>query len=121
MRNISFFMTTAQVRDRSKDVTRRMGWKNLKVGELLQACVKCQGLGKGGKMEKICVIRVKSVRRERLDEMTSNTGWGAVECAREGFPNMTPAQFVDFFCEGHKGCKPHSVVTRIEFEYVTPT
>lgn len=100
-----------------KDVTRRLGWKNLKVGELLQACVKCQGLGPGGKIERLCTIRVKSVRRERLDAMLTDPAYGLIECCREGFPKMSPQEFVDFFCAGHKGCTPDSEVTRIEFEY----
>ncbi len=31
---------------------------------------------------------------------------------------MEPERFVDFFCASHKGCKPDSIVTRIEFDYV---
>lgn len=134
MRNISFFMTTAQVRGTAerrlraiaegkagfvieKDVTRRNGWKNLKVGELLQACVKCQGLGPGGKIERICTIRVLEVSREPLRAMLDDLEYGLIECRREGFPNMTPREFVDFFCQGHKGCTPETIVTRIVFEY----
>lgn len=122
MRNISFFLTTAQVSAQTKDVTRRMGWKNLKVGELLSAVVKGQGLGKGGKIERICTIRVKSVRWERLDKMLTNRLYGLDECQREGFPpphpKSFPSEFVKFFCASHKGCRPDSIVTRIEFEYV---
>lgn len=50
MRNMSFMLTTAQIRDRSKTVTRRLGWWNLRVGDVVMACEKCQGLGKGGKI-----------------------------------------------------------------------
>ena len=124
MRNISFFLTTEQIKNRTKTVTRRLGWwKNLKngkpllkYGDFLQACRKCQGLGKGGKIEKLCVIRVVSVYQHKLDELV-NWNIGQEEVNKEGFPHMTPQQFVDFFCEANK-CKPDIHVTRIEFEYI---
>lgn len=120
MRNISFMLTTPQYVDGSKDVTRRIGWLALKVGDLLCAAEKCQGLGKGGKMKRLGTIRVKSIRREKLEEMTKRWSYGLEECRREGFPNLNPAQFVLFFCKANKAqkVKPQTVVTRIEFERV---
>lgn len=115
---MSFMLTTAQIQARTKTVTRRDGWKMLKAGDLLCAVEKSQGLGKGGKIRRLATIRVTSVRRERLDEMLSNTSWGFDECAREGFPNMPPSEFVTFFCNSHRGITPSSEITRIEFEYV---
>lgn len=112
MRNISFALTTPQVRARTKTVTRRMRWLSLKVGDRLQACVKCQGRKPGEPLEVIAVIEIVSLRRERLDAIT------AADCAREGFPHMTPAKFVAFFCASHKDCFPESTITRIEFRYV---
>jgi hypothetical protein len=76
------------------------------------------GARQGREDQALGLIRVTAVRRERLDEMLNNTGWGAVECRAEGFPEMTPADFVAFFCKSHKGCTPASEVTRIQFEYV---
>ena len=49
MRAMSFMLTTEQMRNRSKSVTRRLGWNTLKPGDRIIAAVKCQGLGKGGK------------------------------------------------------------------------
>lgn len=122
MRNISFSMTTVQVRARIKDVTRRMGWENLAAGTILMACEKCQGLGKGGKIVKIGRIRVVSVERESLRRMLVKPFYGHNETTREGYPPGTekhdPAVFIDFFCKGHKGCTLDSIVTRIEFEYL---
>jgi hypothetical protein len=69
MRNISFSLTTAQIRDRSKTVTRRMGWRNLKVGERLQGCEKCMGRRNGEPLVKLAVIEVVSVRREKLNTL----------------------------------------------------
>lgn len=116
-RNMSFFLTTAQIRDRSKRVTRRLGWKSLRVGDLLNACVKCQGLGKGGKIERLAHLRVTGVRREPLDRMSRHAHYGADEARMEGFPNRTGREFVAMFCE-HMKCLPHTEVTVIEFEYV---
>lgn len=111
MRWISFALTTRQFRDRTKDVTRRLGWEKVKRGDLLQVAVKCQGLKKGEHPERLGVIRVLDARREPLDAISKS------DVIREGFPNMTPADFVGMFCE-HNGCKPNTVITRIEFEYV---
>lgn len=117
-RNISFSLTTAQVRAKTKTVTRRLGWRALKVGDVLNACVKCMGLKKGERPEVICQIRVTNVWRESLRNLFMPTSYGKEECAREGFPQMTPGQFYEFFCRSHKGCNTATVVTRIEFEYL---
>jgi hypothetical protein len=110
-RNISFFHTQEQFRNRSKTVTRRLGWLFLKPGDILNACEKCQGLGKGGKIKRLGQIEVLSVRREPLNEITIE------DCAAEGFPWMRPGDFVDFFCEAMR-CHPGTIVTRIEFKYL---
>jgi hypothetical protein len=115
MRAISFALTTPQFMDGSKTVTRRMGWRNLKPGDRLIACEKAMGLGKGGKRKDLGVIEVIQVERMRLDRMQHGLEWGQLECIREGFPDMTPGQFVRFFCASHKGCNAWSEVTRIEF------
>ena len=117
-RNISFALTINQFYDGSKDVTRRLGWKNLQPGEILCAVEKSQGIPKDGKIRKLGLIRVVSARRERLSRMTGDPSWGEIEVRREGFPNMTPAEFVEFFCATHKGCSPSTYVTRIEFERI---
>jgi len=111
MRNMSFMLTTQQVRDRKKTVTRRIGWWFLKPGDRLMACVKCQGLGKGGKIEKLCEIEVVSVHGEELKWIEPE------DVAREGFPGMTPYGFIKMFCH-HMKCDPGMVVNRIEFKYV---
>ncbi len=120
MKNISFALTTQQVRERTKTVTRRLGWKNVKRGELLQACVKCQGLKKGQHPEKLCTIRVVKVSREALEVLTDSLDYGFSETTKEGFPDGNrhwPSEFVAMFCD-HNGCTPKTIVTRIEFEYV---
>lgn len=112
MRNMSFSLTTKQVEDGTKDVTRRIGWLNLRIGEVLNACEKVQGLGKGEKIVVIRQIRVAKTNIEQLDAITPK------EVKREGFPNMTVGEFVKFFCESHKGVNRYTKINRIEFEYV---
>lgn len=116
MRNISFALTTAQIIDRSKTVTRRLGWATLKPGTVLCAVEKSQGLGKGGKVRRLGQIRVVDVRQEPLRCM-HGTSYGDAEATREGFPTMSGEQFAAMFCE-HMGCSLDTVVTRIEFEHL---
>lgn len=118
--NMSFQLTTEQIRNRSKRVTRRLGWwrrkgrtaPQLKVGQLLQPIVKGQGLKQGERVEKIGgLIRVVSVRRELLYQIDRR------DVVLEGFAAMEPAAFVEMFCKHHR-ITPDTEVTRIEFEYV---
>lgn len=111
MRNMSFMLTTEQMLDRSKTVTRRLGWWNIMPGELVQAVQQCQGLKKGETITKLCVIRIHESRREPLDRIT------AQDLRLEGFPKMTRNEFIDLFCRANK-CKPDVTVNRIEFDYV---
>lgn len=114
---MSFSLTTAQIRAQTKDVTRRAGWLDLEVGEQLQACEKVMGL-RGKPLVRICVIEVVDFRRETLNQMTIFPAYGATEVKREGFPLMTPAGFVQFFCQSHKPLLSHELISRIEFRYV---
>lgn len=75
-RNMSFSMTTEQIRNRTKTVTRRLGWEFLKPGDVVNAVVKAMGLKPGEKVERLCQLRVKNVRRERLSKMSESIGYG---------------------------------------------
>ena len=114
MRNISFSLTTPQFYRREKSVTRRLGWNFLKPdgGELLCGVEKGQGFLVDRPLKRLAVIRTRSARRCRLNSIT----WDDVE--REGFPGMSPRQFVRMFCESHESCRPSSMVTRIEFDFI---
>lgn len=114
MRNMSFLLTLQQLAAGTKDVTRRLGWARLQPDTLVQAVEKSQGLGKGGVINRLCVLRVTAVRRERLDRLVTEPSYGEVEVVREGFRGLSPAQFVAMFC-GHMRCQPDVEVTRIEF------
>jgi hypothetical protein len=123
MRRMSFALTTQQIRDRSKTVTRRKGWKFLKPGDRLLPVLKCMGLKKGEKHTPIgdAVLEVVSVRRQRLDRI-SQEGFDParghwIGCAREGFPVLTPIGFCDLYCRANGG-DSLQVCTRIEFRYV---
>jgi len=122
MRNISFMLTKEQIRDRTKTVTRRLGWTKLKPGEMLRGVEKGMGLKAGEKVRPLATIRVVSVRAEPLSAMITDPDYGFDECAREGFgdhPSLQwPSEFVRFFCGSHRGCTPDTIITRIEFEYV---
>lgn len=121
-RNISFALTTAQFRNRTKDVTRRNGWLFLKAGDILCAVEKSQGIPKGGKVKRLGMIRVVHVRREPLRRMLDRPDYGREECRREGYPSphpkSSPTVFVEFFCESHRGVMPESIITRITYEYI---
>ncbi len=120
-RNISFALTTEQIRNRTKTVTRRVGWKFLKTGDVLNACVKCMGLRAGEQIQRLGKIRVVNVRQELLARMAALAGdYGKTEARREGFPEMTGEEFVMMFCK-HMGGSPSQTVTRIEFEYLEET
>ena len=101
----------------TKDVTRRYGWLNVKVGELLQGIEKGQGIPKGGHVRKLRQIRVLSARREKLARLLEEPEYGRDEMRREGFPGMEPRDFVGrYFGKGRDGIA--ATITRIEFEYV---
>lgn len=110
--------TVPQILAGTKSETRRLGWKNVKQGELLQAIVKGQGLKKGETVQKLRVIRVACTWREKLRYITDFPKIGKHIVGREGFPGMAPVEFVDFFCRSHKGCTPETEVTVISFDYV---
>lgn len=118
---MSFSLTTEQIRNRTKTVTRRVGWDFLKPGDLVRAVVRSQGLKKGEKIEPIAVLRIVDVRIEPIRAMVDDTDYGLKECRLEGFygdPNLQwPDRFVAWFCATHK-CEPSDLVTRIDFEYV---
>jgi len=110
-RNMSFAMTTKQATEKTKDVTRRFGWWNLKEGDIVQQVVKAMGLKKGEKIEKIHLIRIVSTEGVPLNSITKE------DVIREGFPEWSTDQFVSFIMRAYK-CPADKRINRIEFEYV---
>ncbi|MCU1356408.1 MAG: hypothetical protein JWM89_1826 [Acidimicrobiales bacterium] len=116
---MSVSLTEDAVRARTKTVTRRVGWwKNkagrrlLREGDRLTLCRKVMGRRQGEPLVRIVDVEVMAIRREPLMAITP------LEVAREGFPDMTVPEFVEFFCSTHKGCTPATPVTRIEWRYL---
>jgi hypothetical protein len=118
---MSVTLTEDAVREWRKTVTRRLGWTFLKPGDRLTLCRKVMGRRrKDGTVEplvRIAEVEVLSVRRERLDAITTEDVW------REGFNgyDTSPAAAVDFFVEffcAHMRCSPSTEVTRIEWRYL---
>ncbi len=110
-RYMSFSLTTKQVRERTKTVTRRLRWKDLEPGTILNACEKGMGLKKGEKKTIICQIRATDVRREPLDSIDQ------ADLVKEGFFDQTPEDFIAMFTQ-HNKCNRDQLITRIEFEYL---
>jgi hypothetical protein len=75
------------------------------------------GMKAGEKIERLCQVRVTSVRRESLQVMCDDRTYGRKEASREGFPKLQGHEFVLMFCQ-HMGCGMDQEVTRIEFEYL---
>jgi hypothetical protein len=114
---MSFSLTVEQMKRHEKSCTRRYGWDDIKVGELLQAVEQCQGLKKGEHVKKLAVIRVTAERWEPLTQMVEFPEYGKEEVIFEGFPLMSPSEFVMMVAKAnHK--QPYQMVHRIQFEYV---
>jgi hypothetical protein len=110
-RLMSVAFTEQAVRDRIKTVTRRKGWMFLKVGDRLTLCRKVMGR-RGAPLVRVAEVEVLSVSREPLSAITAD------EVAREGFPGMAPAEFIDRFFTEAQGIPPHAEVTRVEWRYL---
>ncbi|MCP3923020.1 MAG: ASCH domain-containing protein [Desulfobacterales bacterium] len=110
---MSFSLTTHQIENKTKTVTRRLGWDKLNKGDLIIAVEKCMGLNKGERHVKICTIKILSNRKEPLSLDYINSK----ECSLEGFPEKTPQEFIKMFTT-HNDCKIGQEVNRIEFDYI---
>jgi len=110
-RNMSFAMTTEQFIDRTKTVTRRFGWWFLMPEDIVCGVERAMGLKKGEKIRRLGLIQIISTRAEPLNAITQE------DCAREGFPNFTPAYFIEMLQDNYK-CEPDKICNRIEFKHI---
>ena len=117
MRNMSFMLTTEQMYSQTKLVTRRQGWDFLKIGDIIQAVEKCQGIPKGGHIKKIGKIIILETRWEPIFQMIHVPQYGESEVILEGFPQMTPKEFVEMYCN-HNKVKQWERCNRIRFDHV---
>jgi len=112
---MSVALTEQAVLDRTKTVTRRLGWRFLRPYDRLTLCRKVQGRKRAdGTVEplvRIAEVEVLTGRRELLCDITFD------DVAREGFPNYSLRAFIQFFCL-HMRCTPDTEVTRIEWRYL---
>ena len=105
-------MTTEQILNQTKTVTRRNGWKKLMPGDLIQPIEKGMGLRKGEKQVLLGPpIRVISISSQQLHQITQD------DCIKEGFPHMSPQDFIQMYMRANK-CNRSKVVQRIEYEYL---
>ena len=109
-------MTVAQMRARSKWVTRRdvNTWQRLKVGDFVMAIEKGMGLKPGEKQVELYPIEIRDIRIEKLSDITPE------DVVKEGFPTWTTEQFLEFFLRERKKSSGELLVRRIQFREVIP-
>jgi len=130
-RLMSVAMTTDAVIERRKTVTRRKGWwldrngrRLLKPGDTLTLCRKVQGRKPGEPIERLAEVEVVSVRREPLcavaGPMTYDERGNLIfpELIAEGFPGMTPNEFMLRYFVDAQGIGVMDDVTSIEWRYL---
>jgi hypothetical protein len=109
---MSVAFTEQAVRDRLKTVTRRKGWAFLKPGDRLTLCRKVMGRKPGEPLVRIAEVEVVDVNREPLRHITSD------DVTKEGFPGMSPEEFIRRFFVVAQGIFRNDWVTRIEWRYL---
>lgn len=131
-RLMSVRLTEDAVRERRKDVTRRLGWRAAQPGVPLtlvrQAMGRTRRLPNGTKVVDplvvVAQVEVVSARWEPLNLITDDDvrreGFGPDQYPVwwSGWQGWTPAQrFVEFFTESMR-CAPDTPVNRIEWRYL---
>jgi hypothetical protein len=117
-RLMSCAYTEQQVIDRTKRVTRRLGWMTTRPGHELVLCRKVMGRRKGEPLVRLARVRVLEAYRESLQVLIERPAWGAAEMILEGFPGMDPAVFIQTYFVTAQGVAPDTEVTRIRWEYL---
>lgn len=78
---------------------------------------KGQGLKKGEHIVKIHMFIPVSSKWEPLQRLLDDPEYGKREVIYEGFPYLTPAEFVNMLCEKYN-CGPEKEFNRIEFKHI---
>jgi hypothetical protein len=124
---MSTSLTEQAVRDRTKTVTRRLGWVFLTPGSRLTLCRKVMGRKRrDGTIEplvRLAEVEVVDVRREPLWNITDD------DILREGVDSAvfgehytdtgqpTTSAWIEWFCE-QMDVAPDTVITRVEWVYL---
>lgn len=117
-RLMSVAYTEAAVLDRTKTVTRRLGWRHAEPGQRVVLCRKVMGRKAGEPLHRLVVVQFEDVRRERLDLMLTERTYGLAECDREGFPELNPESFLHTYFTKAQGVELDTEVTRIRWSYL---
>jgi hypothetical protein len=115
---MSVAFTEQAVVARSKTATRRKGWLMLKPGDRLTLCRKVMGRKKGEPLVRLAEVEVVSVQCEPLLALTMDLTYGQNEVCLEGFPDLSPDEFVDRYFVQAQGIDPTTEVRRIEWRYL---
>ncbi len=118
MRHMSFMLTTEAFKSGRKTVTRRLGWRNAKVGHVYMGVKKSQGLKKGEHVVKLHPFEIVGIRDEPLWHMRLE-GPGATKL--EGLPDLSTDDFIKMFIEHNKKKCPdgeETIVRRIKFKHL---
>lgn len=114
MRNMSFFHTQEQYLDGSKTETTRKGWANLKPGEKFMGIEKGQGLKKGKKVKRLGPSI--TLKNEPIKINTNYYTQANVDA--EGFPGLTPEEFINDILIAKCGFDPDGPGYRITFKRI---
>lgn len=114
-RRMACSLTIDAVRSRIKTVTRRHAntWGALLPGQRLTLIEQGMGLPKGAEQVVLAETVVVSNEIVSLDDIDQ------ADVDAEGFPHLTPAEFIDMWCRSHGVTDPANVrVRRIEWRYL---
>jgi len=113
--NMSFYLTIPQIKNRTKTVTRRLGWGFLIPGVEVNAVEKTTGLKKGEKIVHLDKIRILSAEKSPMFKINHE------ECVKEGFPDLNSYELINLLRKQYNMLKKRSMrdsLNRIEFEYI---
>lgn len=116
MRQMSFYLTQNQFRNRTMTVTRRFNCDAHKAGDVVMGVEQISGLEDGEDVAMLGPIRILSNRREKVSAIVEYPS-PLQELARSGFMDITVETFIDRLCRANKKT-PADMVNRIEFEYI---
>lgn len=110
-RLMSVALTEQAVVERRKTVTRRLGWLHAEVGMPLTLCRKVMGRKKDEPLVRLAEVQLVAV--DQIPLYLDLQG----DAEREGFPDWSWLQFVEFFRD-EMGVEAHQFVTRLEWRYL---